>query len=130
MRKNRLDNKSSIRVAEQDVKIAKLNQFSSLSAILPSVSATNSFRETTYGNSSNIVEQYSAGISLSQNIFNFGSNLQDVRGGRNNLLISKLQERGTRANIIFNVYSSYYQFLKDSELLEIANKDFLYLKNN
>lgn len=66
-----LDNKSSIRVAEQDVKIAKLNQFSSLSAILPSVSATNSFRETTYGNSSNIVEQYSAGISLSQNIFNF-----------------------------------------------------------
>ena len=119
-----LDNKSSIRVAEQDVKIAKLNQFSSLSAILPSVSATNSFRETTYGNSSNIVEQYSAGISLSQNIFNFGSNLQDVRGGRNNLLISKLQERGTRANIIFNVYSSYYQFLKDSELLEIANKDF------
>lgn len=119
-----LDNKSSIRRAEQDVEIAKLNQYSSLASILPSVSVNNSFRETTYGNSSDMAEQYSAGISLSQNVFNFGNNLQDVRGGRNNFLITKLQERGSRANIIFNVYSSYYQFLKDSELLEIANKDF------
>ena len=46
-----LENKSAITNAEKDVRIAQLNRNSSAALLLPSISASNSFRETTYGNS-------------------------------------------------------------------------------
>ena len=60
-----LENKSAITNAEKDVRIAQLNRNSSAALLLPSISASNSFRETTYGNS--IItgsELYSGGVNL------------------------------------------------------------------
>ena len=42
-----LENKSAITNAEKDVKIAQLNRNSSAALLLPSISASNSYRETT-----------------------------------------------------------------------------------
>ena len=68
-----LENKSSINNAERDVTIAKLNRNSSAALLLPSISASNSFRETTYGNSFITGgESFSGGVNLSQSLFNFG----------------------------------------------------------
>jgi len=62
-----LENKSAITNAEKDVRIAQLNRNSSAALLLPSISASNSFRETTYGNSiSTGSESYSGGVNLSQ----------------------------------------------------------------
>ena len=46
-----LENKAAITSAQKDVDIARLNSYSSASLLLPSINASNSFRETTYGNS-------------------------------------------------------------------------------
>ena len=46
-----LENKSAITNAEKDVRIAQLSRNSSAALLLPSISASNSFRESTYGNS-------------------------------------------------------------------------------
>ena len=43
-----LENKSLITNAERDISIAKLNRGSSVSLLLPSISASNSFRENNF----------------------------------------------------------------------------------
>ena len=71
-----LENKSAITNAEKDVRIAQLSRNSSAALLLPSISASNSYRESTYGNS--IIagsESYSGGVNLSQSLFNFGEKL-------------------------------------------------------
>ena len=119
-----LENKSAISNAEKDVRIAQLSRNSSAALLLPSISASNSFRESTYGNS--IIagsELYSGGVNLSQSLFNFGGKVNSVRQSDNSYQITKIQKRETTSRIILNVYTFYYQHLKDSELYEIAKKD-------
>ena len=119
-----LENKSAITNAEKDVRIAQLNRNSSAALLLPSISASNSYRETTYGNS--IItgsESYSGGVNLSQSLFNFGGKVNSVRQSDNSYQITKIQKRETTSRIILNVYTFYYQHLKDSELYEIAKED-------
>ena len=119
-----LENKAAITNAERDVRIAKLNRNSSAALLLPSISASNSYRETTYGNSVLTGgESYSGGVNLSQSLFNFGGKINSVRQSDNSYQISRIQERQTTSQIILNVYTYYYQYLKDSELYEIAKED-------
>ena len=119
-----LENKSAITNAERDVTIAKLNRNSSAALLLPSISASNSYRETTYGNSFITGgESYSGGVNLSQSLFNFGGKVNSVRQSDNSYQISRIQKRQTTSSIILNVYTFYYQYLKDSELYEIAKED-------
>ena len=119
-----LENKAAITNAEKDVTIAKLNRNSTASLLLPSINASNSFRETTYGNSIlSGSESYSGGVNLSQSSFNFGGKVNSVRQSDNSYQISRIQKRSTTSRIILNVYTFYYDYLKNSELYEIAKED-------
>ncbi len=119
-----LENKAAITNAEKDVTIAKLNRNSAVSLLLPSINASNSFRETTYGNSIlSASESYSGGVNLSQSLFNFGGKVNSVRQSDNSYQISRIQKRNTTSKIILNVYTFYYDYLKNSELYEIAKED-------
>ena len=119
-----LENKAAITNAEKDVTIAKLNRNSTASLLLPSINASNSFRETTYGNSIlSGSESYSGGVNLSQSLFNFGGKVNSVRQSDNSYQISRIQMRSTTTRIILNVYTFYYDYLKNSELYEIAKED-------
>ena len=119
-----LENKAAITNAEKDVTIAKLNRNSTASLLLPSINASNSFRETTYGNSIlSGSESYSGGVNLSQSLFNFGGKVNSVRQSDNSYQISRIQKRSTTSSIILNVYTFNYDYLKNSELYEIAKED-------
>ena len=118
-----LENKAAVKRAEQDTKIAQLNRVSAIGMLLPTVRASNSFSETTYGNSSLSTERYGSGISLSQNLFNSGNNARNVKQSNNNYFIAKENERQSKSRIILNVYTYYYQFLKNKELFTIAEKN-------
>jgi outer membrane protein len=109
-----LENKPSLKRAEQDVAIAKLNRASTGALMLPSVNASNSFSETTYGNSSS---------EASQSLFNFGNKINTLKQSDNNYNTSKERKRQAKARIILDVYTYYYQYLKNSELFDIAGKD-------
>ena len=115
-----LENKGSIKNAEQNTRIAKLNRTSAAGMLLPTIRASSSFSETTYGNNSLTNENYATGISLNQNIFSFGNNVRNVRNSDNSYDIAKQSERQSIANVISNVYTYYYQYLKNKELFIIA----------
>ena len=118
-----LENKSGVKRAEQDTKIAQLNRVSAIGMLLPTLRASNSFSETTYGNSGLSTERHGAGISLSQNLFNSGNNARNVKQSNNNYFIAKENERQSKSRIILNVYTYYYQLLKNKELFAIAEKN-------
>ena len=119
-----LENKTSLKRADQDVAIARLNRASTGALMLPSVNASKSFSETTYGNSSSEAsERYSGGLSLSQSLFNFGTKINTLKQSDNNYNTAKEQKRQAKARIILDVYTYYYQYLKNSELFDIAGKD-------
>jgi len=119
-----LENKPSLKRAEQDVTIARLNRASTAALMLPSVNASNSFSETTYGNSSSeSTERYSGGLSLSQSLFNFGNKVNSLKQSDNTYNTAKQQKRQAKARVILDVYTYYYQYLKNSELFDIAGKD-------
>tara|TARA_Y100000748_G_scaffold301713_1_gene302455 strand:+ start:4553 stop:5824 length:1272 start_codon:yes stop_codon:yes gene_type:complete len=119
-----LENKPSLKRAEQDVTIARLNRASTAALMLPSVNASNSFSETTYGNSSSeSTERYSGGLSLSQSLFNFGNKTNSLKQSDNTYNTAKQQKRQAKARVILDVYTYYYQYLKNSELFDIAEKD-------
>ena len=118
-----LENKAGVKRAEQDTKIAQLNRVSAIGMLLPTLRASNSFSETTYGNSGLSTERHGAGISLSQNLFNSGNNARNVKQSNNNYFIAKENERQSKSRIILNVYTYYYQFLKNKELFTIAEKN-------
>lgn len=119
-----LENKPSLKRAEQDVTIARLNRASTGALMLPSVNASNSFSETTYGNSSSEAsERYSGGLSLSQSLFNFGTKINTLKQSDNTYNTAKQQRRQAKARIILDVHTFYYQYLKNSELFDIAGKD-------
>ena len=119
-----LENKPSLKRAEQDVAIARLNRASTGALMLPSVNASNSFSETTYGNtSSEASERYSGGLSLSQSLFNFGTKINTLKQSDNTYNTAKQQKRQAKARIILDVHTFYYQYLKNSELFDIAGKD-------
>lgn len=119
-----LENKPSLKRAEQDVAIARLNRASTGALMLPSVNASNSFSETTYGNtSSEASESYSGGLSLSQSLFNFGTKINTLKQSDNTYNTAKQQRRQAKARIILDVHTFYYQYLKNSELFDIAGKD-------
>ena len=119
-----LENKPSLKRAEQDVTIARLNRATTGALMLPSVNASNSFSETTYGNSSSEAsERYSGGLSLSQSLFNFGTKINTLKQSDNTYNTAKQQRRQAKARIILDVHTFYYQYLKNSELFDIAGKD-------
>ena len=104
--------------------IARLNRASTGALMLPSVNASNSFSETTYGNtSSEASERYSGGLSLSQSLFNFGTKINTLKQSDNTYNTAKQQRRQAKARIILDVHTFYYQYLKNSELFDIAGKD-------
>ena len=57
------------------------------------------------------------------NLFNSGNNARNVKKSNNNYLIAKENERQSKSRIISNVYTYYYQFLKNKELFTIAEKN-------
>ena len=119
-----LENKPSLKRAEQDVAIARLNRASTGALMLPSINASNSFSETTYGNtSSEASERYSGGLSLSQSLFNFGTKINTLKQSDNSYNTAKQKRRQAKARIILDVHTFYYQYLKNSELFDIAGKD-------
>ena len=100
-----LENKAAITNAERDVKISQLNRNSSAALLLPSISASNSYRETTYGNS--ILtggESYSGGVNLSQSLLNFGGKVNSVRQSDNSYQISRIQKRETTSRVILKLF--------------------------
>lgn len=120
-----LDNKETLQSAQLDVKSAKAGKVGSLSNILPSISFGGGRSETNYGDNEFLTDNsyWSAGFSGRQNIFDGGGWWNRIAQAKNNYLVSRQIERQVTINVIAEVHRSYFQLLKNQQLVEVAKQN-------
>ncbi|MCH8067942.1 MAG: TolC family protein [Candidatus Marinimicrobia bacterium] len=121
-------NNPSLKISRLWVESAQSGKQGSWSNILPSVnySMTRSTQKSYYSPQYDwdipTQEFYSGVVSLSQNIFDGGQWRNQMRASDNNYWSSQLAEQNNRITIALNVKKTFYQYLEDLQLLEVAKQ--------
>jgi outer membrane protein TolC len=134
-----LEGKKTVLSAELGVTSAEQGLKGSYSGLLPSLSASTSTGRTQFPERESIsydfdnftsdttvtshYDNMSAGISLSQTLYNGGRSWNQVKQAKSQLEIAKLNQRTTKIQVIQNVIQSYYGLLKAQQLHEVAVKN-------
>jgi outer membrane protein len=124
-----------------DLKTSKQNVKGSYSRILPSLRFSGSMSKSTFPErtggsydpisgeitSEKISRQTSASsnISLSQNIYDGGVWWNTIKQARNSYRISEEFNRQVKTNIIRSVHFAYFNYLKSSQLMNVARSNLM-----
>ncbi len=118
-----LQNKETLESAQLDLQSVKAGKVGAYSNILPSVNLSGGRSETSYGDASlDNSTVWSAGVSVSQNIFDGGGWWNQIALANNNYAIQQQVERQVRINVIAEVHRAYFQLLKSQQLVEVAQQ--------
>ena len=135
-----LENKESLKASAMDLESSRQGVKGSYSRILPSVRFSGNMNESRFPTQTGgynqttgeitldkISSQISASsaISLSQNIYDGGVWWNTIRQAKNNYKIAEEFDRQIKSNIIRNVHSSYFNYLKASQLLDVARSNLM-----
>ena len=139
-----LENKKTIQSSKYDLESAKKSVLVSRGDFLPSLSFTynniqNKFSEQTTSNFNfedalsgiydttsstiNSSSTSSAGLNLSQKIYNGGQSKNRLKQAKLNLSIAELNLRKTKIEVIQKVSNSYYGLLQAQQLFDVAEKN-------
>ena len=118
-----------------DLESSRQSVKGSYSSILPSVRFSGNMNESRFPTQTGgynqttgeitldkISSQISASsaISISQNIYDGGVWWNSIRQAKNNYKIAEEFDRQIKSNIIRNVHTNYFNYLKASQLLDVA----------
>jgi outer membrane protein len=135
-----LENKESLKASAMDLESSRQGVKGSYSRILPSVRFSGNMNESRFPTQTGgynqttgeitldkISSQISASsaISLSQNIYDGGVWWNTIRQAKNNYKIAEEFDRQIKSNIIRNVHSTYFNYLKASQLLDVARSNLM-----
>jgi|TARA_B110000091_G_scaffold194234_1_gene219902 outer membrane protein len=135
-----LENKESLKASAMDLESSRQGVKGSYSRILPSVRFSGNMNESRFPTQTGgynqttgeitldkISSQISASsaISLSQNIYDGGVWWNTIRQAKNNYKIAEEFDRQIKSNIIRNVHSTYFNYLKVSQLLDVARSNLM-----
>jgi outer membrane protein len=116
-----LQHNSSIVAAKNGFEASKFAVYNSYGRLLPSVSITTSQSESWephYGKS----QSASGGISFRETFGGFGlANYADIKGQRAQKNSNYYGYVGTRQNVVLSVKDAYYNLIKTSMLVDVAN---------
>ena len=96
----------------------------SYSSILPSVRFSGSMNESRFSTQTSVSSATSA-ISLSQNIYDGGVWWNTIKQAKSNYKIAEQFDRQVKTNIIRNVHSAYFNYLKASQLIDAARSNLM-----
>ena len=134
-----LNQKKTVLSAGLDVLSAEKSVIASYSGILPSIQAVsglsqNRFPERqTFGlnfdsfsidtNQFSSINNFSAGLSLNQLIYDGGRSRNQIHQARMNLDIARFNQRLIKTNVIQKVIQSYYNLLQSQKLYDVSKKN-------
>ena len=134
-----LNQKKTVLSAGLDVLSAEKSVIASYSGILPSIQAVsglsqNRFPERqTFGlnfdsfsidtNQFSSINNFSAGLSLNQLIYDGGRSRNQIQQARMNLDIANFNQRLIKTNVIQKVIQSYYNLLQSQKLYDVSKKN-------
>jgi len=136
-----LENKEALKASAMDLQSSRQGVKGSYSSILPSLRFSGNMSESRFPvqtggyynpetgefTQEKITSQTSASssISLSQNIYDGGVWWNTIRQAKNSYRISGEFDRQLRTNIIRNVHSAYFNYLKASQLMDVARSNLM-----
>ena len=135
-----LKNKESLKASAMDLESSRQSVKGSYSSILPSVRFSGNMNESRFPTQTGgynqttgeitldkISSQISASsaISISQNIYDGGVWWNTIRQAKNNYKIAEEFDRQIKSNIIRNVHTNYFNYLKASQLLDVARSNLM-----
>lgn len=120
-----LENSLSARMAESNLKVAKAQKMVSQSSLLPKVDAFVS-----YGNEREVHKfsngfdnaEWRGGVTVSWDVFSFGSGIDEYRVARNNEKIEELNKENTTDNIKIQITTNYRELLRMEQLRDSTKK--------
>ncbi|MEE8334933.1 MAG: TolC family protein, partial [Candidatus Neomarinimicrobiota bacterium] len=124
-----LQNKESLKASALNVESARLGTKESLSGILPSINYSGGWSQSEYklydyttGKLSDMVTttNWETGFSVSQTIYDGGIWWNNINSAKNDYRIAAQFQRQVLTNIIKGVHSSFFNYLKSQQLLEVA----------
>ena len=134
-----LDNKRTLLASELGVLSAEKGVKGSYSGILPYIQASTSIGKTMFPEAetfdinfesfridtvqSNHFDNYSAGLSLVQTVYDGKRSWNQIQQAKTNLNIAKLNQRLIKTQVIQQVIQSYYQLLQSQKLLDVAKQN-------
>ena len=135
-----MENKESLKASAMDLESSRQSVKGSYSSILPSVRFSGNMNESRFPTQTGgynqttgeitldkISSQISASsaISISQNIYDGGVWWNSIRQAKNNYKIAEEFDRQIKSNIIRNVHTNYFNYLKASQLLDVARSNLM-----
>ena len=133
-----LTNKEALKASALDLESSRQSVKGSYSNILPSLILSGSISESSFpqqeggynpttgeitlGSISNL-KSSSAGISLSQNIYDGGRWWNNIAQSKNNYKITEQFNRQVKTNIIREVHRNYFNYLKSLQLLDVSQSN-------
>tara|TARA_Y100001970_G_scaffold281710_1_gene393057 strand:- start:608 stop:1942 length:1335 start_codon:yes stop_codon:yes gene_type:complete len=134
-----LNGKKTVLSAGIDVNTAEKGLISSYSGLLPSLQFSTNIAQNKFPNRQSVdfnfesltfdttftssINNYSAGLSLNQMLYDGGRTINRVKQAKTNLNISKLNQRQIKTQVIQKVVQAYYDLLKAQKLSIVANKN-------
>ena len=135
-----LENKEALKTSALDLRSSRQGVKGSYSRILPSLRFSGNMSESRfpvqtggYNESTGEITldkissltSSSSSISLSQNIYDGGVWWNTIRQAKNSFRIAEQFDRQVITNIIRNVHSAYFNYLKASQLLDVARSNLM-----
>ncbi|MDD5064377.1 MAG: TolC family protein [Phycisphaerae bacterium] len=119
-----VNNKALQRVA-QEKEFARGNELKSYSAILPSANLTGDYTrldevQSIAGFTIGDVDNYSAGLMVTQPVFAGGSIIANINAGKLFSLLTDQTVRATTQDVIYEAEQSYYDVLLNQHLYQIS----------
>ncbi len=134
-----LNGKKTVLSSNLEVLSSKHGLTSSYSGLLPSIQVSTNATQSRFPQRESIsfnfetitfdttqlshINNYSAGVSLNQMLYDGGRAFNKVKQAKTTLNISKLSYRLTKIQVIQKVIQSYYGLLKAQKFLDVAQKN-------
>ena len=134
-----LTNKEALKASALDLESSRQSVNGSYSNILPSLKLSGNVSESSFpqqeggynpttgeitlGSISNL-KSSSAGVSLSQNIYDGGKWWNSIAQSKNSYKIAEQFNRQVKINIIREVHRNFFNYLKSLQLLDVAQSNF------
>ena len=134
-----LSQKKTVLSASLDVLSAEKSVKASFSGILPSIQAVSGLSQNRFPeretfelnfdsfsidtNQFSSINNFSAGLSLNQLIYDGGRSRNQIQQARTNLDIALFNQRQIKTNVIQKVIQSYYNLLQAQKLYDVSEKN-------
>ena len=123
-----VENKAEMKIARLQTQSSIASRRGSYSNILPRIGysagflSQGSYIDPVFDIPTSEREFHSAGISLSQNIFDGGRWWNQIASANSQYRYNRKMETQTYVNVVFSAKQAFYQYLKDIQLLEVSEQ--------